>query len=164
MKAMKTDVKDAKDYVGLVKYLQEAWGTLPDNPRLNLSDMEGTHNQIVEELDEWKEACEHLSKYGRTSEVEHMFRDVTVDLVFYIMQAVVRGGMADNFTEDFNNIFQNNLNKVTDEENAFNTAKHYQSEEGEYHSIRQTPHGYVVIRDKDSKIRKPLGFIEVKLG
>lgn len=152
-----------KAWPSMVEELQSRWGTLPKNPKMNAAEMLGTHHQIQEELEEWVEAVEYLQKHGQCEEAEDMLADVAVDLVYYILQSVVRAGLTEKTEHRFHSVFHNNLNKVTDIENARESVKYYQKKDQESHSIRESgmKDRWLIIRTKDGKIRKPLGYVEV---
>ena len=152
-----------ESWVKTVEKLQNLWGTLPKNPRMNAQELYGTYNQITEELTEWVEAVEHLEKHGDTQESRDMLSDVIVDLVFYILQSGVRSGLTQDIEHRFHTVFQNNVNKLTDIQTAQETVKRLAKETQMTYSVREggLKDSWLVIRDTDGKIMKPNGWKEI---
>lgn len=150
-------------WIDIVEDLQRKWGTLPSDPQMNSTEIQGTLHQIEEELEEWQEVVDHMKQHGRTQESQDMLSDVIVDLIYYILQSGVRSGLQEDIKKRFYSVYHNNIAKVTDVENAEESVRAYVEAEGVSHSIREAgiKGTFLVIRDHDNKIRKPIGFVEI---
>lgn len=146
-----------------VQQLHEKWGTMPKEPKMNAAEIRGTYNQIVEELNEWIEAVEYLEQHGETQEAKDMLSDVIVDLCFYQLQSGIRSGLAKDINRRFSSVWENNINKCTSLKNAQETARKLTKETRKTHSVRESGQKdvWLIIRDMDGKICKPIGWKEV---
>ena len=152
-----------ESYVNAVERLQKEWGTLPAKPRMNTAEIRGTHHQIAEELTEWEDAADFLEKHGDCQEARDMLVDVAVDLIYYQLQSIVRAGLSEEFDSRFWSVWHNNVNKMTDVQNAKESAKRLTEETQMSHSVREAGKKdyWLVIRNHDGKICKPNGYVEV---
>lgn len=152
----------------MVKTLQQHWGCLPDDPQITYDELSGTYSQLVEELDEWGDILDD-SHHHHCNQItqEHIkdFRDVSVDLIFYILQSVVRTGQSEVFMEDFKKIYENNMTKVVHDPKVLEeTLDMYHQKGVDVYAEKVMPYGHwVVKRQGDNKIMKPSNFRSVEL-
>lgn len=149
-----------------IEMLQRAWGyKIPDSPTINIVDIKNCLSQLQGELTEIeRDVITPYTEGVDTETVLKGLRDVTVDLYFFIGQLVVRSGLAQQFSGDFQKILENNLTKVHDSEGeALKTVDFYRAK-GVLTVAQYVPEMNVwVVKDQDDKVRKPYNFKEVEL-
>ena len=152
----------------LVQSLQERWGSVKDKPELTLEELEKTLSQLTDEATEWQDIIDNIkSNNGIITEKDLKdFRDVAVDLSFFIMQSVVRAGLTEKYQKDFYDIFLNNSEKVCKTLIEANETQQHYIEQGVscYVEYVEAWDHYVIKDVKEGKIRKPLGFKSVELS
>lgn len=151
----------------LVQNLQERWGSLKDKPELTLEELEKTLSQTTEELSELEGIITSVKKNGKVSEGDIKdFRDLVVDMMFYLMQPIVCSGLTEQFKNDFYKIYLNNATKICKSfGEATETVSYYKDTQGIdcYISYVEDFSHYVVKRLEDHKVMKPLSFVPVEL-
>lgn len=156
--------KDAS-LVTMVAHLQDNWGaTIPKHVTITEENMLGIISQLQEELQEYLDVIDSLKK-NDLDKASKQLRDVSVDMIFFILQEVVKVGISDKFLEDFYKIYLNNMMKPCEtEELAIETANYY-TNKGEpcYVQYVEKHKHWMVRRVEDNKVKKPLGFKEVEL-
>jgi len=153
--------KDAS-LIRMVEHLQAFWGTPFGD--ITSDAVTDTYHQLLEESDEYKDVLDALL-LGDKEKAQVLLRDVSADMIFFILQLVVNTKLSEKFRDDFYSIYVNNMQKVClTEELALATVKHYEIK-GEpcYSQYVERYDHWVVRRKSDNKIKKPLGFKEVIL-
>lgn len=160
-------MNNQKNMLEMVKSLQEYWGSLPEEPQVNLSELICTYSQIAEELEEWDEVICDIIENDKVVTEDHIkdFRDVSIDLIFFILQAVVRTGQSEVFMEDFKKIYKNNMTKVVHDPKVLEETLQMYSDKGiEVYAQKVMPYGHwVVKRKEDDKVMKSVKYKEVVL-
>lgn len=112
-------------------------------------------NLLQEELDEYLEACEN----GDSVEI----LDALVDIMFLTFGTVIAHGMQGVFEQAWNRVVENNMSKeIKHKQLAIDSIQFYEDAGVSVH-MEPTDEGYLLIRDHDGKIMKPVGFEPVNL-
>ena len=149
-----------------IEMLQNYWGfEVPSTFTLNIEDVENCHKQISDELTEIiRDVIDPYTQGAFTEDLKKGLLDVSIDLTFFLMQMIVRQGLAQEFDGAFRKIFDNNMSKVCkNEEDADKTVAMYAEKGVECSKQFVEMFGHWVVKDKDNKVLKPWNFESVKL-
>jgi predicted HAD superfamily Cof-like phosphohydrolase len=116
------------------------------------------YNFILEELNEYKEACED----GDIIEVA----DALGDIMYVLCNGIMQHGLKDRFQDLYNEIQRSNLSKAcSSEQEAIETAKHEAERVGEATYFEQIKENvWVVYRQRDKKILKSINYSRPNLA
>ncbi len=125
--------------------------TIPESSRSNLRI-----NLLQEELDELKQA---ISDNDMTE-----IADALCDLQYVLSGAVLEFGLADKFSELFENVQHSNMSKACDDyETALKTQAYYKEEKDTDSFIVQKDEKYLVYRSSDKKVLKSIEYQATEL-
>jgi NTP pyrophosphatase (non-canonical NTP hydrolase) len=117
---------------------------------------EFVYNFILEELNEYKEACEQKDIAG--------VADALGDIMYVLCNGIILHGMKDKFTDVYNEIQASNMSKVcTTEEIAKQTVEEREKTLGfpcHYEKIKEN---WIVYRSSDMKVQKSLSYFKPNL-
>lgn len=151
----------------LVQSLQERWGSLKDKPELSLKELEKTLSQASEELTELQDIIDKVKTQSGVVHPEDIkdFRDLVVDMMFYLLQPVACSGLSSKLQKDFFQIYLNNATKVCETLKLAEETRNSYIKDGVdcYIQYVESFDHYVVKRRSDDKVLKPNGFQPVEL-
>lgn len=149
-----------------IEQLQKHWGfEIPSTFTLNIDDVENCHKQISDELTEIiRDVVDPYTQGASTEDLKKGLLDVSVDLTFFLMQMIVRQGLAQEFDGAFRKILDNNMSKVCKtEEDANKTVQMYLDKGENVRKIYVESEGHWVVLDQNNKVLKPWNFESVEL-
>jgi predicted HAD superfamily Cof-like phosphohydrolase len=111
---------------------------------------------ILEELNEYKEACENKDIVG--------VADALGDIMYVLCNGIMLHGMKDKITQVYQEIQLSNMSKVCKtEKEAIETALHRSKELGVETYYEKTNNYWVVYRKSDRKVLKSLSYFPPNL-
>lgn len=117
---------------------------------------EFVYNFILEELDEYKEACEKKDIVG--------VADALGDIMYVLCNGIMLHGMKDTFINVYNEIQASNLSKVCKTEDiAIQTVKERETTLGKPCHYEKVGENWIVYRTEDMKVQKSIEYFKPNL-
>ena len=156
-------MSDKQNYVPFVSEVEE-FNSLMNKPNNyepiiphNRSEWEFVYNFVLEELEEYKQACER----GDIVEVLDALCDITY---VSLGNGAMLHGLKDKVWPAYMEVQASNLSKAcSTQEEAEETVKTRSNEQGEPCHWEQVGHKYVVYRTRDRKVMKSINYFKPNL-
>ena len=149
------------------KALQQYWGFhTPETPMMHPEEMRGCVTQIKNELEELEELIAVVESVEHATEHHSKeLSDVCIDLLEYVQQLAVRSGISNRIEEDSHKIYLNNCTKTCKTlGEAIETVDMYEEQGVDTYVDWVADYNHYVVKDvKTNHVKKPKGFVPVKL-
>jgi predicted HAD superfamily Cof-like phosphohydrolase len=142
-------------FISEVETFNEAMGKSDSNQKQpivnNKAAQDFVYNFIMEELIEYKEACEKEDIVG--------IADALGDIMYVLCNGIMIHGLKDKFMDIYQEIQSSNMSKICDtEEIAKLTVKDRESKLGKQCHYEKVGDKWVVFRSEDRKVQKSINY------